>query len=64
MPDEKDERPTQTTPTGAERERLDLPGEGGTEIPVPTRDEIDEALVRIASPDVSLIRRRRRPKKK
>jgi hypothetical protein len=67
MPDEPDERPTQTTPTGAERERLDLPGEGGLEIPVPKLDEITKALAEVAKPDKSpdppLRRRKRRSKK-
>ncbi len=48
----KDEEPTQWTPEGDERERLGLPGEGGTEIPVPTREQVlgDFAKVAKAKP--------------
>jgi len=52
MPDKEQKRkPTQTT-------------EKGLEIPVPTRDEIEDALTRVAKPQVSRLRRIRRPKKK
>ena len=49
MPESQSE-PTQRTPEGAERERLDLPGEGGTEIPVPTRDDVLRDLEKVARP--------------
>jgi hypothetical protein len=45
---EKDDEPTQTTPGGDERKALDLPGEGGTEIPVPKRDDVMGALRKVA----------------
>lgn len=45
----KDEQ-TQTTPEGAEREALGLPGEGGYEIPVPERRTVMDALRKIAKP--------------
>lgn len=52
--DVKDER-TQTTPKGEDRKKLQLPGEGGTKIPVPARDEVLAALRRAVhvSADVS-----------
>jgi hypothetical protein len=46
----KDNKPTQTTPERAEREALGLPGVGGTEIPVPTREEVLRDLERVAKP--------------
>lgn len=50
----KDKEPredaTQTTPEGAEREALGLPGEGGYEIPVPERRTVMDALRKIARP--------------
>ena len=51
--DEKpqEERPTQQT-------------DKGLTIPVPTRDEIADALARVAKPQVSRLRRIRRPKQK
>ncbi len=42
------DEPTQTTPEGAERERLGLPGEGGTEIPVPTREQVLADFAKVA----------------
>lgn len=50
MSGERDERdePTQTTPVGEERESLGLPGEGGTTIPVPDRDDVMVALRKVA----------------
>ena len=59
MPDE----PTQKTPEGKERERMGLPGEGGYEIPVPKRGEIEDALAKVAKPQASTRKGRRRPKK-
>jgi hypothetical protein len=47
----KDERPTQQT-------------DKGLTVPVPTRDEIEDALARVAKPQVSRLRRIRRAKKK
>jgi hypothetical protein len=47
----KKERPTQQT-------------DKGLTIPVPTRDEVEDALARVAKPQVSRLRRIRRPKKK
>jgi hypothetical protein len=47
------DKPTQTTPVGEARKRLSvkgLPGEGGTEIPVPKRDVMD-ALRKAAKVD-------------
>lgn len=44
----KDE--TQTTPEGAERDALGLPGEGGYEIPVPKRRDVMDALGKVARP--------------
>lgn len=46
----KDDEPTQTTPEGAEREALGLPGVGGTEIPVPERKTVLDALQKVAKP--------------
>jgi hypothetical protein len=59
----KDE-PTQRTPEGAERDRLNLPGEGGTVIPVPTREQVlrDFEKVAKAKPANPSRRRLRRPK--
>ena len=37
--------------------------ETGLEIPVPTRDEIEDALAKIAKPQVSTRKGRSRPKK-
>ena len=52
MPEEpKDEQPTQQT-------------DKGLTIPVPTRDDIEDALAAIAKPQVSRLRRVRRPKDK
>ncbi len=45
----KDE-PTQTTPEGAEREALGLPGGGGYQIPVPKREDCVERLRKVARP--------------
>lgn len=47
---ETPEEPTQRTPEGAEREQLGLPGEGGTEIPVPTREQVYGDLAKVAKP--------------
>lgn len=41
---------TQTTPEGAEREALGLPGTGGTEIPIPKRKDVLDALQKVARP--------------
>lgn len=41
---------TQTTPEGAERDALGLPGEGGYEIPVPKRKVVMDALRKVARP--------------
>lgn len=60
MPAEPNE-PTQKTPEGAEREALDLPGEGGMEIPVPSREVIEDALAAIAKSARS-VDRKGRPK--
>ena len=49
MPKEPEPEPTQYT-------------EQGYEIPVPTRDEIESALEKVAQPDVSDRKRRRRTK--
>lgn len=49
MPDEPDE-PTQTTPEGEDREAVGLPGEGGAEIPVPKKDDVMDALRKVAKP--------------
>lgn len=52
MPEKpKDERPLQRT-------------NKGLTIPVPTHDEIENALAAVAKPQVSRLRRIRRPKKK
>jgi hypothetical protein len=53
--------PTQTTPEGAEREALGLPGEGGTEIPIPDRKDVLDALQKVAKPRST--HRDRRPEK-
>jgi hypothetical protein len=55
---------TQRTPEGTEREALGLPGEGGTEIPVPTREQVmgDLAKVAKAKPRKPSRRRLRRSK--
>lgn len=48
------DKSTQTTPTGDERKRLPhngLPGEGGTEIPVPKREDVMDALRKAAKVD-------------
>jgi hypothetical protein len=47
MPKDGDE-PTQATPEGDERDDLDLPGEGGNEIPVPRKDDVVRALGTVA----------------
>jgi hypothetical protein len=47
-PEREDDEPTQTTPAGVERDELGLPGEGGAEIPVPRRDDVFDAFVRVA----------------
>jgi hypothetical protein len=41
---------TQTTPEGDERDAVNLPGEGGHEIPVPSRDEFMRNLEKVAKP--------------
>jgi hypothetical protein len=51
MPKEPKDKPTQYT-------------EQGLEIPVPTRDEIESPLEKIAKPQVSHGKRRRRTKQK
>jgi hypothetical protein len=38
--------------------------EKGLTIPVPTRDDIEDALARVAKPQVSRLGRKRRPKDK
>ncbi len=45
-----EKKPTQRTPEGTERERLGLDGEGGTEIPIPTRKRVYEDLAKVAKP--------------
>lgn len=64
MPDNPQDEPTQTTPEGAERDRLNLPGEGGTVIPVPPREQVlrDFEKVAKAKPAKPSRRRLRRPK--
>ena len=64
MGTQPNEEPTQTTPEGAERERLGLPGEDGTELPIPTREQVldDFAKVAKARTDEPSRRRPRRPK--
>ena len=64
MPDEPKDEPTQQTPEGAEREQFNLPGEGGTVIPVPPREQVlrDFEKVAKAKPAQSSRRRLRRPK--
>ena len=61
---ENEQEPTQRTPEGAERERLGLPGEGGMEIPVPTREQVYGDLAKVAKPKrkPTLRERLRRPK--
>ncbi len=49
MPDNEQE-PTQVTPGGNERDALDLPGEGGTTIPVPKRGDVFRDLEKVAKP--------------
>lgn len=58
MEDERE--PTQRTPKGAKRERLGLPGEGGLEIPVPTRDQVYGDLEKVARPEAKRKKKRRR----
>ncbi|MCA1705585.1 MAG: hypothetical protein LC808_20930, partial [Actinobacteria bacterium] len=67
MPDEPKDEPTQRTPEGAERDRLNLPGEGGTVITVPEREDVERALRKVAQPAQPGLpsrgrRRRSRPK--
>lgn len=50
MPEEPKDDKTQTTPEGAERDALGLPGEGGYEIPVPKRRDIMDALRKVTRP--------------
>ncbi len=47
---ENEQEPMQRTPEGAERERLLGPdiGEGGMEIPIPTREQVYADLERVA----------------
>lgn len=63
MPETPDE-PMQRTPEGADRERFDLPGEGGMEIPIPTREQVYADLSKVAKPKrkPSLRERLRGPK--
>jgi hypothetical protein len=49
MPD--DDTRTQVTPAGYERKKLGLPGQGGIEIPVPTRERLFADLAKVAKPD-------------
>ncbi len=42
--------PKQRTPEGPERDAVDLPGEGGVEIPVPEREDVLAALRKVAKP--------------
>lgn len=46
-----DGEPTQTTPEGEAREYAGLPGEGGTEIPVPEREDVMDAFRKVAHAD-------------
>lgn len=64
MTDDKTGTSTQRTPEGAERERLRLRGKGGTDIPVPTREQVmgDFAKIVKARPDLPSRRRVRGPK--
>lgn len=50
MPKEPKDDKTQTTPEGDERDALNLPGEGGYEIPVPKREDVMDALRKVARP--------------
>ena len=51
MPDnEAPDEDEQTTPEGAEREAVKLPGKGGTTIPVPERDDVFGNLAKVAKP--------------
>ena len=47
-----------------QNERTTQQTDKGLTIPVPTRDEIDDALAAVAKPQVSRLRRIRRAKKK
>lgn len=64
--DPTSQQPTQRTPEAAERERLNLPGEGGTVIPIPTREQVmgDFEKVAKAKPAKPSRRRLRRSKEK
>jgi hypothetical protein len=55
MNDEQTHEPAQTTPQGEERERLLglRDEEGGTEIPVPTREDVLRDLEKVAKPKPS-----------
>ena len=55
------DEPTQRTPEGAERDRLNLPGEGGTVLPVPSREQVLRDFGKVAKAKPSR-RRLRRPK--
>jgi hypothetical protein len=46
-----DREDTQTTPTGEERKKLGLPGEGGLEIPIPKRGDFMKDLEKSAPAD-------------
>ena len=61
---EHEQESMQRTPEGADRERLDLPGEGGMEIPIPTREQVYGDLAKVAKPKrkPTLRERLRRPK--
>ena len=48
MTDEPKDEPTQRTPEGAERDRFNLPGEGGTVIPVPPREQVLRDFEKVA----------------
>ena len=41
----------QVNPTGSERRMIGVPGEGGIEIPVPSREQLYANLERVAKPD-------------
>ena len=62
--DSERKQPTQRTPEGAERDGFNLPGEGGTVIPVPPREQVlrDFEKVAKAKPARPSRRRLRRPK--
>ena len=47
---ETPEEAMQQTPEGIDRERLDLPGKGGVDIPIPTRDRVYSDLAKVAKP--------------